>query len=356
MAFGITAAMLISGAATVGSAVIASSSAKSAAKSEQKASDASLAENARQYDTTRADFAPYRATGVNALQRLSQIYGLGGGTSGGGGFSGETEAAIRSRLTPTFTTAATPGTPASTGIPGLMPYDPYSSGSPLFPGAPVWNNQGREDGGYWTAPNAVQGAPGTAGTGGTLDQAGLDAAVAAEIARQGQPGSNDGLQDQIDPTKDPGYLFGMQQGQQALDRKAAASGGRVSGAALKAATEYATNYATTGYQAAYGRREDRLNRLAALAGLGQTATNNMAGYGNQSSGRAMDTINQQGSNAGNAALYQGNIWGNAINRAAANWTGQNNPTNYQSGGAGTGYSFSGYDPNYNTQQAPIPGV
>lgn len=35
----------------------------------------------------------------------------------------------------------------------------------------------------------------------------------------------------------PGYQFGLQQGQQAIDRKTAAAGGRVSGAALKSAAE-----------------------------------------------------------------------------------------------------------------------
>jgi hypothetical protein len=68
---------------------------------------------------------------------------------------------------------------------------------------------------------------------------------------------------------DPGYEFARQQGQQAIDRRTAAAGGRISGAALKAASQYNTDYATTGYSTAYNRvnqaRSDRLNRLAALA-------------------------------------------------------------------------------------------
>jgi hypothetical protein len=51
---------------------------------------------------------------------------------------------------------------------------------------------------------------------------------------------------------DPGYQFGLSQGQQALDRKASAAGGRVSGAALKAASQYATDYATTGLSTTAG--------------------------------------------------------------------------------------------------------
>ena len=82
-----------------------------------------------------------------------------------------------------------------------------------------------------------------------------------------------------DVMSDPGYQFGLSQGQLGLDRKAAAAGGRVSGAALKSAAEYANNYATTGYNAAYQRRQDRLNRLASLANIGQTATGGSAAAG-----------------------------------------------------------------------------
>src|SRR5471030_202651 len=46
---------------------------------------------------------------------------------------------------------------------------------------------------------------------------------------------------------DPGYQFGLKQGQTAIDRQTSAAGGRISGAALKAAAQYGTDYATTGY-------------------------------------------------------------------------------------------------------------
>jgi hypothetical protein len=120
---------------------------------------------------------------------------------------------------------------------------------------------------------------------------------------------------------DPGYQFGLQQGQQAIDRKAAASGGRVSGAALKAAAEYGTNYATTGYSTAYNRanqaRTDRLNRLAALAGIGQTATGGTANAGANASNNISNMTTAQGNASGAATLAQGNIWGNGINQLGA---------------------------------------
>lgn len=120
---------------------------------------------------------------------------------------------------------------------------------------------------------------------------------------------------------DPGYEFGRAQGQEAIDRKTAAAGGRISGAALKEAAQYGTDYATTGYSAAYVRtnqaRSDRLNRLAALADVGQTATENIGALGAQTAGRNSALMADAGSNRGAAQMAQANIWGNATNQIAA---------------------------------------
>ena len=137
-----------------------------------------------------------------------------------------------------------------------------------------------------------------------------------------------------DVMSDPGYQFGLSQGQLGLDRKAAAVGGRVSGAALKSASEYATNYATTGYNAAYQRRQDRLNRLAALANIGQTATNGSAAAGSQSANAISGIISSQGDATAASRLAQGNIWGNTANQlgaAAQKWAQPSSPTGMGSG-------------------------
>lgn len=120
-----------------------------------------------------------------------------------------------------------------------------------------------------------------------------------------------------DVMADPGYQFGLDQGQQAIDRKIAAAGGRVSGAAIKAAARFGTNYATTGYGAAYQRRQDRLNRLAALAGIGQTATNTGIAAGQSGTNAITNLISNQGDATGAANLAQGGIWGNAFNQIGA---------------------------------------
>jgi hypothetical protein len=87
-----------------------------------------------------------------------------------------------------------------------------------------------------------------------------------------------------DFTADPGYAFRLSEGQKALERQAAIRGGQISGAALKAAQRFGQDLGSQEYQSAYNRaltgygtdvaRENQLyNRQAALAGIGQTATN-----------------------------------------------------------------------------------
>ena len=117
-----------------------------------------------------------------------------------------------------------------------------------------------------------------------------------------------------DVMADPGYQFGMEQGQRALDRKIAAMGGRVSGAAIKAATRYGTDYASTGFNAAYQRRQDRLNRLAAIAGIGQTGTNASAQAGQNSANAISSLVQNRADTQAAGGLAQANIWGNAANQ------------------------------------------
>ncbi len=67
---------------------------------------------------------------------------------------------------------------------------------------------------------------------------------------------------------DPSYQFRLGEGMKALERQAAARGGLISGGALKAAQRYGQDYASQEFGNAY-------NRLAAMAGIGQTSSTNM---------------------------------------------------------------------------------
>jgi hypothetical protein len=80
---------------------------------------------------------------------------------------------------------------------------------------------------------------------------------------------------------DPSYQFRLGEGMKALERTAAARGGLISGGALKAAQRYGQDVASTEFGNAY-------NRLAGLAGVGQTATGAMG-----------NAANAYGTNAGN---------------------------------------------------------
>ena len=163
---------------------------------------------------------------------------------------------------------------------------------------------------------------------------------------QGEMGTMPTSQDVMNS---PGYQFGLQQGQQAIDRKTAAAGGRVSGAALKSAAEYGTNYATTGYNAEYQRRQDRLNRLASLAGIGQSSTGSSAAAGANMANNVSGSLSSQGDATGAARIAQGNIWANNGNQLAAtaqNWAKGYQSNNPQSNPAYDSYGLNvaGYNP------------
>ena len=110
---------------------------------------------------------------------------------------------------------------------------------------------------------------------------------------------------------DPGYAFRIKEGMGALNATAAARGGLISGNALKAGQVYGQEMGSQEYQNAFNRylksytadvnqADTTYNRAASLAGVGQTASNqlsNMAG--------------QYGANAGNIAMSTGTAQGNA---------------------------------------------
>jgi len=105
---------------------------------------------------------------------------------------------------------------------------------------------------------------------------------------------------------DPGYAFRLSEGQQAIDRSAAARGGTQSGAALKAAARYGQDMGSQEYGNAYSRYQtNRTNRLAPLGSLmtsGQNAAANTgAAAGNYGTSGA-NLMSQSGVNQGNALL------------------------------------------------------
>jgi hypothetical protein len=112
--------------------------------------------------------------------------------------------------------------------------------------------------------------------------------------------------------QDPGYQFRLSEGQRAMAHGATPGrGGLVSGNTLKAMQDYAQNSASGEYQNAFNRyqteRNARLNPLQSLAGVGQTAVNQLGTAGQNYATNAGNIGMTGGANQANAMLTQGNI-------------------------------------------------
>ena len=151
--------------------------------------------------------------------------------------------------------------------------------------------------------------------------------------------------------QDPGYAFRMSEGLKALDRSAASRGGLLSGGSLKGIQRYGQDMASQEYQNAYGRaltgynanqnaQNTGFDRLASLAGLGQTANTQIAQAGQMNATNIGQQAIQQGVNQGNANLMTGNAnasmyqgLGSAANKAISqmpisNWLSGSSSYNY----------------------------
>lgn len=161
-------------------------------------------------------------------------------------------------------------------------------------------------------------------------QAGINALSQMQGQTNAMPAAFTG---KVDLTQDPGYAFRMSEGMKALERSAAARGGLLSGAQLKGIQRFGQDLASQEYQNAYNRaltqynaqvqREGTgYNRLAALAGVGQTATGQLAG-----------SAAQTGSNLGNLYYNAGQSAGAA---RASGYTGM---ANALTGGITSGLNY-----------------
>jgi hypothetical protein len=171
----------------------------------------------------------------------------------------------------------------------------------------------------------------------TVDEAGLSAAVQAEIAKdqaaqqayqaeRQAPGFGKYARDfgMEDFQQDPGYAFRMSEGLKALDRQAAARGGLISGAALKGAQRFGQNEASQEYMNAFNRyqtnRSNQLQPMESLMRTSQTSANTLgtaagnyaqgAGEAYMGAGNARASGYIGGANALTGALNQGlNMYG-----------------------------------------------
>ncbi len=302
MAIGTGTAIL---GATLGSAAIGSAASKKASGAQVEAADRAAQLQMEMFERQIQLQEPFRQAGLTAQQRYMNMLGLTQAPQA------RSEAEIRNALAAQYTR------PVSTGGGRFAQYE----------------LGGGESGGAiesrWVPDEAVP----------TIDETALNAAVQAEMERQGRAAQeyealkaspefgkyarDFGMQDF---QQDPGYAFRMSEGLKALDRQAAARGGLISGGALKAAQRYGQEAASQEYTNAFNRyqvnRANQLQPLQSLMGASQTAANVMG----QSAGQYGQTAGEAYMGAGNARAsgYMGgaNALAGAIGQGLGAWQSQ----------------------------------
>lgn len=239
---------LIGAGASLLGGIIGSNGAKSAANAQARSQQAAIDEQRRQFDTTRLDYAPYRTVGTGALNQLATMYGLP--TYGG----------------PTELPQATPAMlSGATGVVGSV-VDRMRGGS---------------------GPTERIGVP----------------ALSNKLTNPGVPAASGANFDAF--YNSPDYRFALEQGEQSVLRNRAALGGLASGNTLAELNRFGQGLASQQFGNFY-------NRLAGLAGIGQSATNSVAGYGAQSAGNIGNLMAAQGDARASGIASQANIWGNTL--------------------------------------------
>jgi len=132
---------------------------------------------------------------------------------------------------------------------------------------------------------------------------------------------------------DPGYAFRVQQGQQAIDRSAAARAGLQSGAALKEAARFGQEMGSQEYGNAYNRfLQQRELQLRALQGLASPGASMAAQTGQL--GQAT------GANIANTMIGAGQAIGQGLEQA-----GQARASSYMGGASALGQALGGIGQN-----------
>lgn len=176
------------------------------------------------------------------------------------------------------------------------------------------------------------------------------------------PMGNPGAIPTFNPTgfeESPGYQYRLDQGQKALEAASSARGMRMSGNALKDAMYHNQGMASQEYGNWWNRESDLYNakinksnmlynRNAAIAGVGQTATNNLQTSGQNFSNALASAGQNYANSVGNTNMSAANNAGNALMAGgaarASGYQGVANAFNNTLGGFGSvlGMAQGGY--------------
>lgn len=209
-------------------------------------------------------------------------------------------------------------------------------------GSPVWVDGLNFGNGGWQAQEGI-------------DQARLDADVNARLAQQEQAAAQPVAQTPVgsdygsllksfgieDFQADPGYQFRLSEGEKGINRAMASRGQYDSGAALKALQRYGQDYASGEFGNAYNRytanQTSQYNRLAGLAGSGQTAANTLGNAGADYANYAGNNLTSNANAQGAAGIAGANAWSNALTSGFNNYQQQNFANSLLKNLNGTGY-------------------
>jgi hypothetical protein len=391
--------------ATLVSGALSSQSARDAARAQGRAGDAAIDEQRRQFDIATEEqrrqqdqllqlTANQRGIGNQALNALGASFGYspapGYGPAGSSTYADPVTQQLNQRMNGPRQYDNDELVLDRGGIPAvnaqLYATDPvyrqaWDATLASERAGPLWRNQGastyyaRATDQDWTRLNELmarniaqfQGQQPTSGNHMqpvTVTNGGVPVYGFGTTGQPGQPGTGQpGQANPVPPTSplsrpptspldpngftaSPDYAFRRGEGMRGIEGSFSARGGAQSGNALRALTEFNSNLASGEYGNWFQRQQseyDRwFNRNAALAGIGQTATN-QAGSGALQTGQGIaGNAMQTGSNIGNALIGQGdarasgiiggaNAWGNAAQDLAGLYgywqMGRNPPQN-----------------------------
>lgn len=144
---------------------------------------------------------------------------------------------------------------------------------------------------------------------------------------------------------DPGYAFRMSEGMKALEQSAAARGGLLGGNMLRGAQQFGQGLASQEYQNAYDRyqqqKANQFNRLASLAGVGQTAVGALGSAGQNYAGNVGNIGMSTAGNVGNIGMNAAGTTGNALLAGAQARTSSLQGIGQALGGVNWGNVFGG---------------
>lgn len=260
------AAAGVAAAGTAYSSGQAADAASEAAQGQQDAAALSRADQLKLMAQQRADAAPYRNSGYNALNQLNYLMGLGSPTSTAKTLDYFDPDKYKQWRIDQMTAQATKDFKNPEKLARVIEKRTARINAAMSNPANAWSDFNarvatkpklkNED--FW---KVREGAEGTAEQGGS----------GTEYGFLQQRFNNDVFE------KDPGYQFRMDEGNRAIEGGAAARGGLLSGAAAKAMQKYSQGFASNEYGNAYNRftgdQQNMYNRLSQLAGTGQQQMN-----------------------------------------------------------------------------------